>query len=107
MRLDRERDRGNIGEDTDIVNDGEYMGYAEVTYGPWTIEYQRAREGGQYVLSAPERVTVKGPFMDDDMNGGEHRNMEVTIGLWSTITGAIDTWDYVEAAEDETYSVDE
>jgi hypothetical protein len=103
MRLDTERERGNIGDDTEIVNDGEYMGYAEATLGGWTVEFERARSGDT-LHAEPERVTFKGPFMDDDMHGGEHRDMEATVGVWQKVTEAIDTWDYVEAAEEEVFS---
>lgn len=101
MKLDTERERGNIDSSTDIVNDGPYMGYAEATLGGWVVEFQRAREGG-VLFAKPERVTFKGPFMDDE-KGGEHRDMEVTVGVWQKVTEAIDTWDYVEAAEEEVY----
>lgn len=102
MKLDTERERGNINSSTDIVNDGEYMAYAEATLGGRVVEFQRERRGSQYSLPKPERVTIKGPFMDDE-KGGEHREMEVTVGVWQKVTEAIDTWDYVEAAEDEVY----
>lgn len=98
MRIYDERHRGNIDDSTDIVNDGEYIAYAEVDYGPWTIEYEREREGSQYSVPKPERVTVKGPFM-----GEEQEEMEATIGVWNEVTEAIDTWDYIEAADKEVY----
>lgn len=103
MKLETERMRGNIDGSTDLVNGGQYMAYAEATLGGWTVEFQRAREAGEYNPAKPERATIKGPFMDDSMPNGDHREMEVTIGLWNKITEAIDTWDYVEAAENEVF----
>lgn len=108
MRLDRERDRGNISDETELVNDGGYLAYAETSYGPWTIEYERASEGGSMAwMGHPERVTVKGPFIGerDGSNEGEVER-EVTVGVWSTITDAIDHWDYVELADEEVFDID-
>lgn len=88
MRLDREKDRGNIADSTEIVNDGELVGYAEVDYGPWSIEYER-----NITIHGEERVKIDGPFIDNT------DRREVTVGLWSDITDAIGTWDYVELCE--------
>jgi hypothetical protein len=113
MRLDRERDRGNVDESTDIVNEGDYLAYAEADYGPWTIEFERESSGFNYVRDDPERVTVKGPFIgaaDGDLLDGDADGevvVETTVGVWSTITEAIDTWDYVELADEEAHTPDE
>jgi hypothetical protein len=108
MRVDRECDRGNIGADTEIVNDGAYLAYAEVTFGPWVIEFSRGREQTEYMAEKPERVTVKGLFIGE-ADGTEQGEVmkETTVGTWSTITEAIDTWDYVERCDEEVYSTDD
>lgn len=106
MRLDRERDRGNIDESTEIVNDGDYVGYAEAVYGPWDIRFEREREGSKLVRGHPEKLTVRGPFIGSDGGDGSDGRVEteVTIGTWSTVTDADITWDYVELADEEVFT---
>lgn len=97
MKIYDERHRGNIDDSTTIVNDGEYIAYAEATIGPWTVEFHREREGGGF--PEPERVTISGPFM-----GAEQEEMEVTTGVWQKVTEALDTWDYIESVDQEVYT---
>lgn len=96
MRVDDERERGNIDESTEVVNGGEYIGYAEMRCGAWSIQFNRAREQSKYFNKKPERIVVKGPFVDEEPR-------EVTVGLWNRVTKAIDSWDYVETVDDEVF----
>lgn len=97
MNLENERERGNISEDTEIVGDEDeepYLAYAEVRHGPWRIEFERGRKSSSYLPSHPERVKAVGPFIPDEAW------FEVTTGVWSDVTEAIGSWDYVELCDE-------
>jgi hypothetical protein len=105
MRLDRERDRGNVSEDTEIVNDGPFVGYAEARYGPWDVQFTRGREAGGVFLKQPATFTIRGPFILGQSEGEVER--EASADMKSRVADMIDSWDYVEAADEESYDPSE
>lgn len=105
MKIDNERARGNISDETEIVNDGEFVAYAEADYGPWSVQYERASRGGKYTTGRQERITIRGPFIGDENDSEGKVTKELTMGVLSTVTEMIDSWDYLEAAEDEVFEV--
>lgn len=97
MNINDEGDEGRIDSDTTLVNSGDYVSYAEVGYGPWTVEYERGREGFDIFFDQPATLRIEGPYI----GGGD--GVELHEGIDARVSELVETWDYVELAEEEVH----
>jgi len=102
MKIKELRERGTISDQTEIVNDGDYVAYAQVRYGPYAVMFYRGRERTHYLPRREERYKVSGPLVGgSDSDGAVMFPASETVV--DTVTHAIDSWDYVELAEREVF----
>ena len=85
-----------VGEDTEVVGDGEYIQYAEADFGPFTVEFERAH---QNTFSPNEaQFVLKGPIVDQMV-------VQYTETMKNYIIKEIGSWDYIERCENEVFRV--
>jgi len=84
-----------VDDDTVVLNDGEYVGYAKASFGPFTVEFERGRKSRTFGYTEAQFV-VEGPIIDQKVYGAS----DVSD---SDVINTIESWDYIERVEDEVY----
>jgi len=84
----------HVDDHTEVVNDGEYIAYAEADFGPFTVEFEQGFHRHSFDNTHPATWAIEGPMIGQKVETSCH-------AVEMEMMDAIGTWDYVERRDKE------